>query len=287
MTGAGRIIRVALAAGLVVLAAASACPAQEQPAAPAPRSAAKPAETRVYTAQQQEIMAALDKLLAEQNYEQLAKTVAALSDGPGITAGLDWGRARTLEGASLVVPLVYAALLWRTAAQNPEYASMRQTSGLMAAYALLVMAADSPKCADKSAPEHQIASILAVYKPLLAAVAKLPEEQRTKITDTALALEKRLAPKRGNDNYLCRFGLQEHIDTAKKFGDAAYTEAPAKPGQVGKQMVLRFDMSYVPKFRPAEQWEPEQAAARARFPELLSTVLNTLGAQAQTGAAKP
>ena len=287
-------------AGLLVLAPATRCRAQE-PQPDTKQTDTKQPDTKqvgtkqadvktaapAHTPEQLETMATLDKLLAERNYEQLSKTVAALSDGPGITAGLDWGRARTLEGASLVVPLLYAALLWRTAAQNPQYAEMRQTSGLMASYAVLVMAADSPKCADKSAPEHQIASIIPVYKPLLASVAQLPEAQRKKIMDIAISLEQRLAPKRGNDAYLCRFGMQEHIDMTKKYGDKAYEEVPAKPGQLGRQMQLRSDPSYMPKFRPREQWEPEQAAARAHFQELLSTILTPQAGQAPSGAAKP
>ena len=269
---ASRLFRRALAAAFAILFAASICLAQEPQAKPAQ---ATPEQGPLFTPQQKEYMAALDKLLAGQDYEGLGKALAKANDGPSLSAALGWGRARTLEGGGILMPLTYAALLWKAADMNPDYDFMRQTSDLMAFYGLLAAIADAPKCGDKSAPEHHLASIMQGYKRQFQHTAQLPAKQKQVVIDTAIALERRLASKRGDDKYLCRFGLQEHIDISNKYGDKAYDEVPAKPGQIGKQMALRNDMDYTPKFRAREQWEPKQEEARVGFPDLLSKILTT------------
>lgn len=247
--------------------------AAEEPAAKAP----------AYTAKQREFMDRLDALLAQQDYQRLTLALAGVSggkdsgepDGALITAGLDWGRARTLEGAGISVPAIYSALLWRTADLNPDYGHLRQTSAAMALYALLVVLADGPKCADKTAPEHHLTTLMQQYKRQFDELAKLPAQQRQTIADLAIQMEAKLAPKRQNDKYLCRYGMQEHRDMAAKLGDKAYVEVPAKPGQIGRQMELQSELDYTPQFKPREVWEPEQAAARAKFPDLVAAICKT------------
>ncbi len=255
-----------LAAALLLLYAA--------PLHAADADAPKQPEARTYTPQQKELMNTLDKLVAEQDYLQFGQTLAKANEGPQISAALDWGRARVLDGGGLLVQATYSALLWSTADMNPDYEFMRQTSDLMAVYALLATMADAQKCADKSAPEHHLTSIAQGYKRQFTHAAQLPAKQKQVIIDTAMAMERKLAPKRGEDKYLCRFGLQEHIDISQKYGDKAYDEVPKQPGQIGRQMALRNDRDYTPKFRPREQWEKKQEEVRATFPELLSKILN-------------
>lgn len=247
-----------------------------------------------YSAKQKEFMDRLDALMSQQDYLHLTQTLAGAAggkntgepDGALITAGLDWARARTLDGAGLAVPAIYSALLWRTADLNSDYGHLRQTSAAMALYALLVVLADGPKCADKTAPEHHMNTILQQYRRQFDELAKLPAQQRQKIADLAIQLEARLAPKRQNDMYLCRYGLQEHRDMAEKLGDKAYVEVPAKPGQIGRQMELQSELDYTPQFKPREVWEPEQAAARAKFPELVAAICKTEpGKETQTDTA--
>ena len=244
-----------LAAALVMLCAtglfaAQAAPAQ-QPAAPQ------------YTAQQKEFMATLDKLVAEQNYPLFMQTITKADTTELVNAALDWGKSRTLEGASVVVPATYSALLWATAEVDPSNTTLRNTSSLMAMYSILVVAADGPKCADPTAPERHMNNLLQQYQRQLDAVAALPADQKRMAIEMAVNLERRIAPKRKNDKYLCRFGEQEQAEMAKK------TDAGAK----------QPPLDYTPQFRPREQWESEQTAKRAAFTEFLNTLFKTAPAK--------
>lgn len=232
-----------MAAALVILSATGLFAAQ--PAAPQ------------YTAQQKEFMTTLDKLLAEQNYPMFMQTITKADTSDLVNAALDWGKTRTLEGASVVVPATYSALLWATSEVDKSDATLRNTSALMAMYAILVVAADGPKCADPSAPERHMNNLLLQYQRQLDAVSVLPNDQKRMAIEMAVNLERRLAPKRKNDKYLCRFGEQEQAEMAKK------TDADAK----------QPPLDYTPQFRPREQWESEQNAKRAAFSEFLNTLL--------------
>jgi hypothetical protein len=238
-----------LAAALVMLCATGLFAAQAAPA--------KQAAAPQYTAQQKEFMATLDKLIAEQNYPLFMQTITKADSNDLVNAALDWGKTRTLEGAGVVVPATYSALLWAMAEVDKSDATLRNTSSLMAMYAILVVAADGPKCADASAPERHMNNMLLQYQRQLDEVAALPTDQKRMAIEMAVNLERRIAPKRKNDKYLCRFGEQEQADIAKK-GDSA-----------AKQPTL----DYTPQFRPREQWEPEQTTKRAAFSEFLNTLL--------------
>ena len=254
-----------LAAGVVLLSAAALHAAETE--------TAKQPGARTYTPEQKAYMDSLDKQLAAQDYQKFREALANTNDGPHLSAALDWGRARTLDGGGILLPLTYSALLWKAADMNPDYDFMRQTSDLMAMYGLLAAMADAPKCADRSAPEHHVTSILQGYKRQFQHTAKLPDKQKQVVIDTAIAMERKLAAKRADDKYLCRFGLHEHMDISQKYGDKAYEEVPKQPGQIGRQMVLRSENDYTPKFNPREQWQPKQEAARAAFPELVAKLL--------------
>lgn len=243
-----------LAAALVILSATGLFAAQ---AAAAPQPAAQQ-----YTAQQKEFMASLDKLLAQQNYPQFIQTITKADTNDMLNAALDWAKTRTIDGAGIVVPATYSTLLWAMADVDPNDATLRNTSSLMAMYAILVVAADGPKCADPTAPERHMNNLLQQYQRQLDAVAKLPDDQKRKAIEMAISLERRLAPKRQNDKYLCRYGAQEQADTAKKASPAA-----------------KADMDYTPQFRPREQWEPEQTTKRAAFNEFLTTLFKNTAVQ--------
>ena len=248
-----------LAASLVILCATGLFAAQAAPA--------KQAAAPQYTAQQKEFMATLDKLIAEQNYPLFMQTITMADSSDMVNAALDWGKTRTLEGAGVVVPATYSALLWATAEVDKSDVTLRNTSALMAMYAILVVAADGPKCADPTAPEHHMNNMLLQYQRQLDAVAALPADQKRMAIEMAVNLERRIAPKRKNDKYLCRFGEQEQADIAKKADPASK--------QPAKQTVL----DYTPQFRPREQWEPEQTTKRAAFTEFLNTLFKTAAAK--------
>jgi len=128
----------------------------------------------------------------------------------------------------------------------------------MAMYAILVVAADGPKCADPTAPERHMNILLQQQQRQLDEISKLPADQKRQAFEMAINLEKRLAPKRQNDKYLCRYGAQEQAD---------------------KQNSAHTGMDYTPQFRPREQWAPEQTAKRAVFNEFLTTLFTTAPAK--------
>lgn len=239
-----------MAAALVVFSATGLFAAQ---AAPAQQPAAQQ-----YTAQQKAFMANLDRLLAEQNYPQFIQAITKVDNDEQLNAAFDWCKTRTLDGAGIVVPATYSTLLWAVAEGDPSDEVLRNTSSLMAMYTILVVAADGPKCADATAPERHMNNLLQQYQRQFDEISKLPADQKRQAFEMAIGLEKRLAPKRQNDKYLCRYGAQEQAD---------------------KQTSARTGMDYTPKFRPREQWEPEQTAKRAVFNDFLNTLFKTAPAK--------
>jgi hypothetical protein len=239
-----------MAAALVILSATGLFAAQ---AAPAKQPAAPQ-----YTAQQKVFMARLDRLLAEQNYPQFIQTITKADNDELLNAAFDWCKSRTLDGAGIVVPATYSTLLWAMAEADQNDEVLRNTSSLMAMYAILVVAADGPKCADPTAPERHMDNLLQQYQRQFDEISKLPADQKRQAIELAINLERRLASKRQNDKYLCRYGAQEQAD---------------------KQTSTRTDMDYTPQFRPRDQWEPEQTAKRAVFNEFLTTLFKTAPAK--------
>jgi hypothetical protein len=239
-----------LAAALVILSATGLFAAQAAPAKqPAPPQ---------YTAQQMVFMTSLDRLIAEQNYPQFIQAITSVDNDELLNAAFDWCKTRTLDGAGIVVPATYSTLLWAVAEGDPSDEVLRNTSSLMAMYSVLVVAADGPKCADPTAPERHMNNLLQQYQRQFDEISKLPADQKRQAIEMAIGLERRLAPQRKNDKYLCRFGAQEQAD---------------------KQTSARTDMDYTPKFRPREQWEPEQTAKRAVFNDFLNTLFKTAPAK--------
>ena len=104
---------------------------------------------------------------------------------------------------------------------------------MMALYSLALVAVDGVKCADKSAPgRHYETSSCSTA--MNCAAADAPVVTRNNIIVAALGLETKTATLRGNDIYLCRFGLEETQYSLKKHEGEPETEAPPQPGQFGR-----------------------------------------------------
>lgn len=248
----------------------------------AARQSHQPQEA-VYSEQQKNHVALLDKLLSEHNYAELANSTRNSSDSSLIVSELDWGKTRMMAGKSVIVPLLYSTKLWVVGSANPRYANLRETAALITIYSLMVIYADGVKCADQTAPGHRIDAVATQYREPLEMLAALPVAQRTTIIEAAARMEAHTAPLRTNDNYLCRFGMQETIDNLKK--GQTLKELQPQPGQVGKQFLIQDDLDYEPEYVSREQWEPEQRKSRSRlllaFTVLLDKMNSALSAPTQ------
>ena len=87
----------------------------------------------------------------------------------------------------------------------------------------------------------------------------------------ALQMESTLAPKRGNDNYLCRGGLQEMQDYIQTH-DTTKLPRETGPGIVGSNVTIPYDPAYEPKYRTRDEWEPKQQQLRQTFAALLDKI---------------
>jgi hypothetical protein len=144
----------------------------------------------------------------------------------------------------------------------------------MSAYALLLVNADGVKCADQSAPAHHIDTILIRYHAPLEYLSRLPDDKKDLLIHKAISLEAKNARRRENDNYLCRFGLQEMQASMQKFGEGK--EVPTQPGHIGKTVELPYDPTFQPQFLPGAQWGQKQAEARTHFMSLLTSLTDQL-----------
>ncbi len=239
-----------------------------------PLGQAGPSTPQPQSAAEIDNASALDKLLADHDYTGLADKMLKRPDKALIVPNLNWAKARMLAGASQIVPLLYAQMLWGIASSNPQFADLKETAGAAIVYALLLTYADGAKCPDQTAPQHHFDTIMQRYTAELQFVAQMPNDRKDTLFRTVIAIEQQTALRRPNDNYLCRFGLQEMQDSLAKYPPTEVQEPPGPGKLYSKTMVTQYDPNYEPKFLPREQWEPKQAAQRARFATLLPTIVD-------------
>ncbi|MGE3622433.1 MAG: hypothetical protein AB7H77_00985 [Bdellovibrionales bacterium] len=237
---------------------------------PSVKAAPEPAKPPSYTEPQREYLKQLDKLLAERNYLELGNKVMRPADVSYVGPVMDWAKLKTFTGKSEIVPLLYAQLLWGLAGTNPQFADLKETAALMTVYALLVNYADGSRCADPSAPSHHINTIFTNYRGQLQYISQLPDHKRDRLARTAMAMEQKLAPMRGDDDYMCRFGLAEINHGLEKYGEGK--DVPDSQGHIGRTKEIPTDPDFRPQFLPREKWEVKQAEARTHFPELLAAL---------------
>jgi hypothetical protein len=249
-------------------------------------SAAAPASDRM-TEAQRDYMAALDRDLAAQNYTALAEAVLKPRPSDDLKPALAWARTGTLQGRSIIVPLIYSSLLWNLGASFPQFAQFKTSSGIIALYALLVAHADGPKCSDPTAPSHRIDVIKRDYHKQFEAIASLPAATQHDALAAALRIERETAPLRQDDKYLCRFGMQETLATLQRHSKEKVAVKKPESAFAGFEIEIPADASYEPSFLPREEWVAKQAALRATFPQLLASLVAGLDAKPATPTPAP
>ncbi len=111
-------------------------------------------------------------------------------------------------------------------------------------------------------------------KEALQYLAARPQEIKNQVIAIAVAIESKTAETRdstGDVNFVCRFGREE---TAYNLQHGTAKERPARPGEIGRQIVLKGDGKYVPSTVPEEVWRPEAQKAREALPSELARLVS-------------
>jgi hypothetical protein len=215
----------------------------------------------------------LDALLAARNWNGLVRAFEGAKSDGSLVRALDWLDARINSGGGFLLAFLNSRFLWDIDSvpnvNNPDK-DPRFRAGLMVLYTLQLIIIDGTKCADQSAPGHRIDQLLEDYGPVIAYLKTKPAKFKAKVIDAAIALEKRTAPLRKDDDLLCRGGLEEMMAGI----EAGRTkQVPTPPDQIGKTIVVDPPPDYAPKFVAPETYKPMQAKARS---EIRSDLLKML-----------
>jgi hypothetical protein len=217
----------------------------------------------------------LDSALAAKDWNRLTAAIGRRQkDFKSLTGLLNWLHAKVDSGAGLMVALAYMRDLWMVGnalKTNDRAKDLRMSSGLIGLYAFELIVIDGAKCEDRTAPDHRVDQLFMFNSATFAFLKSQPAEWKTKIVDIALALEKRTAPLRGDDDLICRDGLEQMKAGLER---GTQHEVPSAAGQVGKTIAVEAPPDWVPKFVPPETYVPMQNADRAAMRETLLKLVN-------------
>jgi hypothetical protein len=204
--------------------------------------------------------AELDGLLAARKWNDLGAALSNLDNPVSFARSMDWLHSRLDRGGGMLLGLLYARDLWATgksqAVADPAE-DMRVTAGMITLYTFELIAIDGAKCEDKSAPGHRVEQLFAARRETLAFLKQLPHEWKDNVVKIAIALEKKTADLRGEDDLICRGGLEEY-QAALEHGKTVDAQLPA---------------GWAPKFAAPSVYQPLQTRVRA---EMQSTLLKVI-----------
>jgi hypothetical protein len=181
-----------------------------------------------------------------------------------------------LMGASVIVPIIYAESLWSIGSSAPAgspYGNFKDTATLITLYSLAVIAADGPKCADHSAPDGHFPKTMNHLGAVIAFLKQQPDDKKKQTVDTALTYESKLSPLRSNDNYLCRFGLEEIGEGLKGKRTEDLPQRPPQGNEVGTQVSVPSPPGYEPKYVAETEWRPKQVQIRENLPTIFANLV--------------
>lgn len=204
--------------------------------------------------------AQLDEMLAAHQWGALG---AALRPDPqSISRMMDWLHQRIDTGGGVLLPIIFARDLWMVG-QGLNVADpmqdMRATASMMNLYAYALIMVDGKVCEDHTAPAHRLDQLFQARASTLGFLRALPVDTKTKIVEIAMALERKTAPLRGDDDLVCRDGLAQ-----MKAGltEGRQTEAASAPGTVGRTVLVDPPVNWKPSEVPATVYRPLQDQAR-------------------------
>jgi len=220
--------------------------------------------------------AELDVLLSQRNYAKLGQIFRDTNKYEDVVLNMNWLQVRLFTGGTAFLGFPYIAGLDRvsTALGDARGADMKKTAILIFLYTYQLIVIDGQRCKDVSAPGHRRDQLLTGFPNVRKFIAALSDEEMDTLLKTAVKMENSSAPRRTDDDFLCRGGMAEMTATLKKYGDNATREVPTPPGGIGKTMEVKTDPDFRPEFLGKELWSPKQAELRAQMPEILKNLVS-------------
>ena len=216
----------------------------------------------------------LDAMLAARDWKGLGAALGQPAARETIARKLNWLEKHTLDGSGgFLVAFVNAGTLWAVGdalKSGDPNTDMRITAGLNVLYAYELILIDGAKCDDRSAPNNRAAQLFMKRAATLAFLKTQAAELKVRMIDMAIALERRTASVRKDDDLLCRDGLDQ-----MKAGLARGTQqsVPTPPGQIGKAVAVTAPSDWVPKFVAPSVYGPMQDKARYEMREKLLKIV--------------
>lgn len=222
-----------------------------------------------------------DRFVAERRWADLFALHGEARGAEDMRSSLDWSRDRLLNGGTIFIGLPYAANLWRVAETAPPESPLRElkeTGAIVGLYGLAVILVDGHRCADPTSPNERAADWIASFRDPFHFAAALPQDRREKLIETAMRLESAIAPRRGNDFWLCGAGMKrvEAALAAMKEKGGAPREVPPPVGASGRAFVLPEAPGWSPGFVDRAEAAPKEEVARRSLPNALAELLDRI-----------
>jgi hypothetical protein len=211
----------------------------------------------------------LDALLSARNWNGLGAALAPLGPPSEFARKLNWLKTRMENGGGLLLPTIYARDRWAIGdnlkVTDPN-TDMRVSAALISFYAYEITVIDGAKCEDQSAPSNRVSQLLRNRAATFAFLKQQPPDLKMKVADVAIALERKTAPLRTEDDLICRDGLAQMKASLEK---GTQQEVPNTTGHYGKTIAVTPPPDWTPKFVPPSVYRPMQEKARANMHESL------------------
>ena len=167
------------------------------------------------------------------------------------------------NGGGFFLALHFARNFWDTASplniEDPAK-DPRITAGLYALYAFALIVIDGARCEDRSAPDNRISQLLTDQAANLAFLKQRKPDLKAIIVNNAIALERKTAPLRKDDDLVCRGGIEEMKASLEK---GTKQDVPNTTGHYGKTIAVTPPPDWAPKFVGPEVYLPMQERARS------------------------
>lgn len=224
----------------------------------------------------------LESLLADKKYLELRKIIFNPKTPDEFSESLDWLQGNWFEGNSALIPVIYAIMLWKITENSPNNAekqNLRSTAVASMLYFYGVIGIDGARCGDYTALVNRRDQFPTIIPDLFKYIMTMSPAEKNIVVEVAVGVEARTAARRdeiGDVEFLCAGGL-EQIRYGLKNGTTK--EVPAKPGQIGRQILVDDGGKYKPTTLEPKIWKPVAAKARtemkARLESLLASVTTT------------
>ena len=180
---------------------------------------------------EQSLQGALDR----RDYAQLASLMQGATTPHQRREALQWARRQSDAGASLVVPTLYSAALWRIGNSldaGPTELGYRDIATRFLLYSLTVTTVDGLRCKDAEAAKRMTATLEQEDAAILDHAAERPAYARGQLLNAALELEGRTFPRRADDPYLCGAAGFEPSETWQAKTGEARAEVRTRLGKL-------------------------------------------------------